>query len=120
MYGHWRSAREAGRAVQHTRSHSAGNRWGIVVAAIFMQLALGAVYAWSVFVTPLRAVNSNWNVTDVTLTFTLAIFFLGIGSTIGGFWMDRAGPRIVATAAGVCYGLGVFLSGFVGQNLAML
>ena len=97
-----------------------GNRWTIVIAAIFMQLALGAVYAWSVFVAPLRAVNPTWNVTDVTLTFTLAIFFLGVGSTIGGFWMDRAGPRIVATAAGVCYGLGVFLSGFAGTNLVLL
>ena len=106
--------------MQPTQSYSAGNRWAIVIAAIFMQLALGAVYAWSVFVGPLRAVNANWNVTDVTLTFTLAIFFLGVGSTIGGFWMDRAGPRLVATAAGVCYGLGVFLSGFVGQNLTLL
>jgi OFA family oxalate/formate antiporter-like MFS transporter len=106
--------------VQHTPSYSSGNRWAIVVAAIFMQLALGAVYAWSVFVGPLRAVNASWNVTDVTLTFTLAIFFLGVGSTIGGFWMDRAGPRVVATAAGICYGLGVFLSGFVGQNLTLL
>jgi OFA family oxalate/formate antiporter-like MFS transporter len=107
-------------AGQHTQLNSPGNRWAIVVAAIFMQLALGAVYAWSVFVGPLRAVNANWNVTDVTLTFTLAIFFLGVGSTIGGFWMDRVGPRVVATAAGVCYGLGVFLSGFVGQNLTLL
>lgn len=106
--------------MQQAQSSSIGNRWVIVVAAIFMQLALGAVYAWSVFVTPLRAVNSSWNVTDVTLTFTLAIFFLGVGSTIGGFWMDRSGPRTVATAAGVCYGLGVFLSGFVGQNLTLL
>lgn len=110
-----------------TRQEQAGagtatlpNRWIIVVAAIFMQLALGAVYAWSVFVAPLRARNPEWNVTDVTLTFTLAIFFLGIGSTIGGFWMDRTGPRIVATAAGVAYGLGVFLSGFAGGNLQLL
>src|SRR5579885_253440 len=96
------------------------NRWAIVIAAIFMQLALGAVYAWSVFVIPLRNVNQNWNVTDVTLTFTLAIFFLGIGSTIGGFWMDKKGPRVVATAAGICYGLGVFLYGFAGPNLTWL
>lgn len=96
------------------------NRWVIVIAAIFMQLALGAVYAWSVFVKPLRAVNPTWNTTDVTLTFTIAIFTLGIGSTLGGFWMDRAGPRIVASVAGFCYGLGVFLSGLAGHNLQVL
>jgi len=103
-----------------SQQHALPNRWSIVIAAIFMQLALGAVYAWSVFVIPLGNLNPNWNVTDVTLTFTLAIFFLGIGSTIGGFWMDRTGPRIVASAAGVCYGLGVFLSGFAGSNLTWL
>ncbi len=72
------------------------------------------------FVRPLRDLNPDWNVTDVTLTFTLAIFFLGIGSTIGGFWMDRAGPRLVATAAGICYSVGVFLSGFADHNLYFL
>ena len=29
------------------------NRWGIAVAAVIMQLCLGAVYGWSVFVKPL-------------------------------------------------------------------
>lgn len=84
-----------------------------------MQLALGAVYAWSVFVKPLEKAH-HWSDTQVTLTFTIAIFFLGIGSTIGGFWMDRVGPRMVATAAGVCYGVGVLLAGFSGDNLPIL
>ena len=100
-------------------SSTTRNRWGIVVAAVIMQLALGAVYAWSVFVKPLETLH-KWNATEVTLTFTLAIFFLGIGSTIGGFWMDKVGPRTVGTAAGVCYGLGVFLAGFSGGNLTIL
>ena len=107
-------------AAASARPASLPNRWIIVIAAIFMQLALGAVYAWSVFVAPLRERNPEWNVTDVTLTFTLAIFFLGIGSTAGGFWMDRQGPRVVATFAGILYGLGVFLSGFAGGNLQLL
>ncbi|MDB4902063.1 MAG: oxalate/formate antiporter, partial [Mucilaginibacter sp.] len=29
------------------------NRWGIAVAGVLLQMALGAVYAWSVFRTPL-------------------------------------------------------------------
>ncbi len=95
------------------------NRWVIVVVAVIMQLALGAVYAWSVFVKPLHA-EHGWSATEISLTFTLAIFFLGIGSTIGGFWMDQVGPRVVATAAGLCYGLGVLLAGFSGGNLSLL
>ncbi len=95
------------------------NRWVLVVAAVVMQLSLGSVYAWSVFVTPLRDAH-KWSATEVTLTFTIAIAVLGIGAAIGGFWMDRVGPRFVATVAGVCYGLGVFLAGFSGGNLPIL
>jgi OFA family oxalate/formate antiporter-like MFS transporter len=94
------------------------NRWIIVVAAVVMQLALGSVYAWSVFVNPLIANNKadKWSNTEVTLTFTIAIAVLGIGAAIGGFWLDRVGPRIVATTAGVCYGVGVFLAGVIGTH----
>ena len=98
------------------------NRWIEVVAAVIMQLSLGSVYAWSVFVNPLRDAHKslNWSVTEVTLTFTIAIAVLGIGAAIGGFWMDRVGPRVVATVAGVCYGLGVLLAGFSGDSLPLL
>lgn len=100
------------------------NRWVIAIAGIIMQLALGAVYAWSVFVNPLiaahkAATGAAWSTTEVTLTFTLAIFFLGVGSTIGGFWMDRTGPRRVATVAGLFYGVGVIIASF-GTSLAIL
>src|SRR5919199_4059533 len=95
------------------------SRWLIAVAAIVMQLALGAVYAWSVFVKPLKDAN-HWSTTEVSLTFTLAIFFLGIGSTIGGFLLDRVGPRVMGTVAGVTYGIGVIGASFGTRNLFLL
>jgi OFA family oxalate/formate antiporter-like MFS transporter len=48
---------------------SDGKRWGIALAGIFMQMALGAVYAWSVFRTPLVKAF-HWSSSEVTLTFT--------------------------------------------------
>jgi MFS transporter, OFA family, oxalate/formate antiporter len=96
------------------------SRWGIAVAAIVMQLALGAVYAWSVFVIPLQKLNPQWSRTDITLTFTLAIFSLGIGSTIGGFLLDRVGPRLMGTVAGVVYGIGIIGASFGTHNLWLL
>jgi len=91
------------------------NRWGIAVAAVLMQICLGAVYGWSVFVKPLIA-QEGWKLTDVSLTFTLAIVFLGVGTVIGGLWMDRAGPRLVATVAGVLYGIGYMVSGYASSH----
>lgn len=84
-----------------------------------MQLALGAIYAWSVFVTPLQKAH-HWTTTEVTLTFTIAIAVLGVGAAAGGFWLDRVGPRIVATTAGVLYGLGIILAGLSGDNIGLL
>jgi hypothetical protein len=58
-----------------------------------MQLALGAVYAWSVFVNPLKD-RFGWSQTQVTSIFTLSIFMLGVSAYFGGLWMNRKGPRI--------------------------
>ena len=87
------------------------NRWVIAIAGVFFQIALGAVYAWSVFRVPL-AKQFGWSISEVTLTFTISIFVLGITAFFGGLWLNRKGPRIVALTGGVLYGLGVFLASF--------
>jgi OFA family oxalate/formate antiporter-like MFS transporter len=92
------------------------NRWVIAAAGVVMQIALGAVYAWSVFRIPLTKAF-GWTISEVTLTFTIAIFVLGLAAFGGGLWMRRAGPRTVALTAGVLYGLGVFLASFAGGRL---
>src|SRR6266550_1678602 len=92
------------------------NRWVIATAGIFLQIALGAVYAWSVFRTPL-ARQFGWSIPEVTLTFTISIFTLGIAAFFGGLWLNRRGPRIVALTGGVLYGVGVFLASFSGHGL---
>ncbi len=92
------------------------NRRIIASAGVVMQIALGAVYAWSVFRIPLTQ-SFGWTIPQVTLAFTIAIFVLGFAAFAGGLWMRRAGPRQVAVAAGSFYGLGVFLASFAGGRL---
>src|SRR5215510_6126325 len=92
------------------------NRWTIAVAGVVMQIALGAVYAWSVFRTPL-ATQFGWTIAEVTLTFTISIFVLGVAAFFGGLWLNRKGPRVVAITGGVLYGLGVFLASFSANKL---
>jgi len=87
------------------------NRWVIATAGVFLQIALGAVYAWSVFRVPL-AKQFGWSISEVTLTFTISIFVLGFAAFFGGLWLNRKGPRVVALTGGVLYGLGVFLASF--------
>jgi OFA family oxalate/formate antiporter-like MFS transporter len=92
------------------------NRWVIAIAGVFLQIALGAVYAWSVFRIPL-AKQFGWSIPEVTLTFTISIFVLGIAAFFGGLWLNRRGPRIVALTGGILYGLGVFLASFSDHGL---
>jgi OFA family oxalate/formate antiporter-like MFS transporter len=91
-------------------------RLGIAVAGVLLQMALGAVYAWSVFRIPL-AKQFHWSISQVTLTFTIAIMALGFASFFGGLWLKRVGPRVVAMTGGALYGAGVFLSSFSYHGL---
>jgi MFS transporter, OFA family, oxalate/formate antiporter len=95
------------------------NRWGIAAAGFVMQMALGAVYAWSVFRIPL-AKQFHWTISEVTLTFTISIFVLGVAAFFGGLWLNKKGPRIVALTGGFLYGAGVFLASLSAGKLWLL
>ena len=95
------------------------NRWLIATAGVVMQVALGAVYAWSVFRKPLSEAYGT-GVSDVNTTFSIAILSLGFAAFFGGLWMNRSGPRIVALTSGVLYGAGIFLASFASESLTLL
>lgn len=92
------------------------NRWWIAVAGIFLQMALGAAYAWSVFRIPLSK-EFGWSISQVTATFLISWFFLGVASFIGGMWLRSRHPRVVAMTAGLLWGGGVFLASFSANKL---
>jgi OFA family oxalate/formate antiporter-like MFS transporter len=92
------------------------SRGWIAVAGVCMQMALGAGYAWSVFRIPLSKLY-GWTIPQVTLPFTISWFFLGCTSVLGGLWLTRKGPRVVAITAGLLWGTGVFLSSFADHRL---
>jgi len=91
------------------------NRWLIAAAGVIMNVCVGTTYAWSVFTKPLREGNT-WTQTEVTLTFTIAVAFVGLGSLLGGIWQDRKGPRLVSTAAGLCYGFGFLIAAYSASH----
>jgi OFA family oxalate/formate antiporter-like MFS transporter len=93
-------------------------RWLIAVAGVVMQIALGAVYAWSVFRIPLTK-QYHYSVSQVTGVFEIAILTLGFASFAGGLWMKKTSPRVVGIVAGLCYGLGTILAGQCAGNLRL-
>ena len=98
----------------------AGNRAIIAIAGVVMQVALGAVYAWSVFADPLALAYGGASATAVNSTFSITIFTLGVAAFVGGLWMGNVGPRTVALTAGALYGVGIFLAGFASNSLLLL
>ncbi len=86
------------------------NRWFVAAAGVLMQVALGAVYAWSVFRIPLTKAH-GWTISEVTFAFELAILCVGFAAFGGGIWMRRSGPRRVALTSALFYGLGTALAG---------
>ena len=87
------------------------NRWLMVISAMAIHLCIGSVYAWSVYVNPIQSTMA-WTLTDVTITFSVAIFFLGLSAALMGKFVEKNGPRVAATLAAVLFGLGTIGSGF--------
>ena len=102
-----------------TSVSSTPNRWLIATAAFVLQLALGSVYAWSVFSKPIAALFNGVAAKDVTaaqlapisLTFSITLLALGVTAAFGGYLQLRYGPRAIASAGGILYGLGIILAG---------
>ena len=87
------------------------NRWLMALAAMAIHISIGSVYAWSVYVNPIQS-TMDWTLTDVTITFSVAIFFLGLSAALMGKFVESKGPRIAATLAAILFGLGTVGSGF--------
>ena len=86
------------------------NRWLMALSAVGVHLCIGSVYAWSVYVKPIQE-QLNWTLTDVTISFSIAIFFLGLSAALMGKFVEKNGPRVSALIAASLFGLGTAGSG---------
>ncbi|MDO5681684.1 MAG: OFA family MFS transporter [Propionibacteriaceae bacterium] len=89
------------------------NRWLILVGGLLVQLALGAVYAWSTFAKALQSPDSFGLSPAITaIPFEAAIGMIFVGSFIGGRLQDKHGPRLVGLVGVVLYAAGIILASF--------
>lgn len=85
------------------------NRWLPVVGGVCMNLALGSLYAWSVFVLPLEK-EFSWTRAQTSWVFTIAIVLFAASFVLAGRIQDRRGPRICAAIGGTLVGVGFILA----------
>lgn len=84
-----------------------------VLAAIAIQLCLGIAYIWSVFQTGIAKSIFNGDNAAASLTFSLLLAILSIGSGIGGKLAAKYSTRAVVIVGGVILSAGFLLASFV-------
>lgn len=90
----------------------------VVAGAILIQLALGAIYSWSVFTKILTDVEGIYR---FTATQTAWIFSAGLTTfaavmVLAGKRLPSVGPRRLTVYGGLLLGLGYVLGGFFGSS----
>ncbi len=109
---------DARRPNSFIRTSLESHRWLVVVGAILIQLALGAIYAWSVFTRLLTDPSGEYG---FTATQTAWVFSAGLATFAGvmvlaGKWQARIGPTRVSMAGGLMLGAGYILGGLFGES----
>jgi len=92
------------------------NRWQVVAGGVSMNLALGSLYAWSVFVLPLEK-EFGWTRAQTSWVFTIAVLTFAATFILAGRIQDARGPRICALFGAVLVSAGFFLASFTTSLL---
>lgn len=95
-----------------------GRRWLVVSGAILIQLALGAIYAWSVFTARLTdpAGPYAFSASETAWVFSTGLATFAIVMVLAGRVLPRTGPRPLALAGGLLLGAGYIAGGFLGDS----
>src|SRR5258708_32360499 len=94
-----------------SNARSGISRWWRVVGGLSMNLALGTLYAWSVFVAPLES-RFGWKRADTTMVFTIAVIVFALSFVLAGRIQDKYGPLGCSLAGGILVSLGFYLCSY--------
>ncbi|MEM0342942.1 MAG: OFA family MFS transporter [Thermoplasmata archaeon] len=97
------------------------NRWTRVIGALLVQLALGCIYAWSVFNKPLASqLEEPAKSLQVLGIFATSLAAFGLSVQLGGRMQDKRGPRDIAILSGVVYAAGYLMSWQFNDSMPMM
>jgi OFA family oxalate/formate antiporter-like MFS transporter len=91
----------------------------ILIAAVFIQLSLGAGYAWSTFVPALKQ-NFGLSIAQTQTIFGTGSLVTTLLIFIGGRIQDRFGPRIPTLIGGIIFGSSYILAGYSSGSYPLL
>ncbi len=88
------------------------NRWLVVLAAVVLELALGAIYAWSTFASYLKT-EEGWTSTQTQWVFSAGTLALAITVIFAGKLNEILGPRKLIILSAIVTGSGYILGGIL-------
>src|SRR5258706_8455177 len=96
-------SKEISRPVKQSNAPGAAttiSRWWRLVGGLLMTLALGTLYAWSVFVAPLEQ-EFGWKRAQTSTVFTFAAIMFAASLLLAGRLQDRYGPFWISVVGSV-------------------
>mgnify|MGYP001184572494 CR=1 FL=1 len=92
-------------------------RWILLFLGMAINLCLGSVYSWSVFVSPLTefftgTLGQSVTAGEILMPFSVFLAFFAIAMPLTGKYLDKHGPRKIIIAGGILTGLGWVLASF--------
>lgn len=90
------------------------NRWLIAASAVGIHISIGSVYAYSVMTNPVKDIFDVEG-SVIKWAFKIAILLLGLSAAFLGRWVEKVGPKVSGTTAGLFYGVGILGSGLAVQ-----
>src|SRR5271166_3457143 len=87
------------------------NRWWRVIGGLMMNIALGTLYAWSIFVAPLEK-EFGWKRAQTSAVFGIAVVVFALTFIVAGRLQDKFGPFWVSLTGAVLVSLGFFLCSY--------
>ncbi len=97
--------------ISEPTASSSVSRWWRVVGGLSMNLALGSLYAWSVFVAPLEK-QFGWKRAQTSNVFTIAVVVFALSFILAGRLQDKLGPFWISVTGGLLVSIGFFLSAY--------
>lgn len=86
----------------------------MALAGMTLQLSIGSIYAYSVWIKPIELLN-GWDAHQLKFAFSLAICFLGLTAAFMGKFVHRVGPRKAGLLGALFFGIGLAGAGLANS-----
>ncbi len=95
-------------------------RWGLVLLGMILNLCLGSIYSWSVFVGPLadyftKTLHQQVSPGDLLMPFSVFLACFALAMPLTGKYLDRFGPRLIIITGGLLTGTGWLMASMAGS-----